>query len=215
MRKVCQVPDDVPLHQDVHGLVVYEDSEPEPRFYSAGADVGLARSSEIFIGAFRDAFALSDTPTESQLLATEMYNLSHFESSSRAQFVSLVTAVECIAKTQIQPPEIVLLVERLLERAKADHVVVKLAKSNPPLHDSLLGRLRNLGIESIGKACERVVLVRLGDESRRQFKGWYGIRSEMVHAGAIPDGVNFESEVNQLDEMVSNLLLTDIQASRG
>jgi hypothetical protein len=203
---------DVPILDDIHGLVVYEDSEPQPRFASAGAQVGFARSKDAFVEAFLEGFALADRPTPSQILAMEIYNLSHFESSLRARFVTLITAVECISKPQDQASEIKDLVERLTKLAEADDVIRRLNNENRALRESFLGRLKGLKKESIGKACERIVFARLGESGKSQFKEWYDTRSKIVHTGVVPDGINVGSEVTRLDEMVSQLLLAEIEA---
>lgn len=214
VRQMFGIEDDVPIHNDVHGLTVYEDSDPEPRFVGVSGKARVGRNKDSFVAAIRRGFALGENLSDRQVLAAEMYNLSHFEGSLRARFVTLVTSVECVAQPEDLPPEIHTLVDDLLRLAKQHDALSGLATNDPTVRDSLLGRLEALKRESIGKACERVVGRLLDAPSRVQFKQWYDVRSKMVHTGKTPAAVDLGTEVTRLDEMVSKLLLADIDATR-
>jgi hypothetical protein len=76
--------------------------------------------------------------------------------------------------------------------------------------DSLLGGLRELRKESISKSCKRFLAQHLGNSAASQFDDYYYIRSHMLHDGKEPRGVDLSKSVNDLDNLVSSLLIAAI-----
>jgi len=86
---------------DVHGLSTYPD-KPSVRIASATWSVQLQTSTEIFFRELTSAYQNNSRLSDKQILALELYSLSHFESSLTARFVMLVTAVEALSYMKVR-----------------------------------------------------------------------------------------------------------------
>ena len=191
----------ITFRNDMYGLLVYEDSDPEPVFVSVTGKIGAKYDKNAFIELFQESFDLVQQVSDVQGLSLEMYNLSHMEASPRAKFLTLVTAVECLARPRRLQNDIPLFVDRLIAIAKNDK-----ALNDERDREAFLSRLRFLKDESIAQACERL----LGNTCAVQFKKWYKVRCKMVHTGETPGSFSIESELADLDAMVSEMLVKAI-----
>ena len=186
---------------DIHGLMTYSEELPV-NVISLSASGILSMSPKIFIDEFIRIFSLNPELSEKQTLALELYNMSHFESSSRARFVTLVSAIEALSMKRIRSESELKHIDILIQLTKKSG----LKKS---ALDSLINALNNLRDESISKACRNQIRSCLGKEAMEQFQIFYNVRSTILHSGKIPEDFEMGSGVGKLDKMVSDLLLKD------
>lgn len=192
------------LLNDIHGLVVFPDDMPV-NFARGSAKVTIGRPPEKFTEALIHGYELAPSLDQKIILALEMYSESHFESSLRARFLTLVTAIEVLADQEELDEEVRLHIDNLIEETKRS--IIPFGKKE------LQSRLGHLKRESIASACKRLVTIYLDDESAVQFTKYYSIRGEILHDGVIPEDVDLGSEVPKLDKMISQLLLAIIDTA--
>lgn len=186
---------------DIHGLMTYSEELPV-NVISLSASGILSMSPKIFIDELIRIFSLNPELSEKQTLALELYNMSHFESSSRARFVTLVSAIEALSMKRMRSESELKHIDILIQLTKKSG----LKKS---ALDSLINALNNLRDESISKACRDQIRSRLGKEAMDQFQIFYNVRSTILHSGKVPEDFELGSGVGKLDKMVSDLLLKD------
>jgi len=192
----------VQLLNDIHGLVVFPDDMPVKLVRVFSAKVTVSRPSEKFTEALIHGYELAPSLDQKIILALEMYSASHFESSFRARFLTLVTAVEVLADQEELDEEVRLHIDNLIKETKRSII--------PSGKEELLSRLGQLKRESITSACKGLVTRYLDDKSAFQFTNYYRIRGDILHDGVIPEGGDLGSEVPKLDKMISQLLLAII-----
>jgi hypothetical protein len=138
-----------------------------------------------------------------QSLALELFNMSYFETSSRASFITLITAIECLVRRDCRPQFWHLLID----------CINNVNKLQDDIHDdkeSFKNGLRWLGLESIARSCRKLVGRLLSRDDVKKFDNFYKIRSELIHNGTTRDNINIGITLSQLREMVHQLLIRDI-----
>lgn len=190
---------------DVHGLCVFPDYE-RVSFVSSSVSPLIATPSTTFVEEFTKAYELNPKLNDKQSLALEMYNLSHFESSLRAHFLMLATAVECLCFQDAQPDPVVGYVETLIEQAQKSGI-------EAVQDTSFLSRLGELKTESISKACRRLVEKHLDADAAALFQKCYRIRCDLSHDGKCSEDLG--TYTPKLDKLVSQLVLADIENTSG
>lgn len=189
------------LLDDVHGLATYKDDKPV--FFGVfRARVILSTPVDTFLKTVADAHRHNPKLSPKQSLALELYGLSHFESSLRARFVTLVTVVEVLCERGKIPKHIQEHLRQLTE-------VTRSADLGETDKKALLRGLMSLKRESISKACQSLVKRCLDDDASNQFKKFYKTRGTIVHRGKVRAGVDLGADVNALDQLVSRLLVTE------
>lgn len=203
------------LLNDVHGLNVYEKDPKLPtRFISGSASGQGLKGISQFEQHFNEAMDMNLHLTDKENLACELYGLSHFESSVRARFLTLVIAIESITKAQRRSDSAVDHVEQLIEATRNSSLP-------SPEVDSLCKILGNLKNESISKSGRDLVDRCLGQSqygnktAKSFFQDCYNIRSELVHSGKPTDeATNLGQLVNVLDQLVADLLTSYFRMMR-
>jgi hypothetical protein len=153
-----------------------------------------------FIEEINRAYEVTRELTEKESLAIELYNLSHFETSLKARFLTLISAIECLAQPRNYDEENQMHINHLIE----------MTKHTPNLteKDSMISRLRELKHESISGSCRKLLKKYLGTEAVKLFIPCYKIRSELLHVGKSSEKYNLEQYMPGLDKMVSALILS-------
>lgn len=187
------------LLDDVHGISVFPEDLPV-RFVSGWARVVRGLRAEEFVGQFRRALEAVTELSSRKALSLELYAASKFESSQRARFVTLVSAVEALAEQEYEDRQILDHVESLIEATKE--------KLEAPARDQLLSRLGQLKRWSIARACKEMVTEHLGPKEAEAFAYAYDVRSEILHEGRVPAGADLGRDCHKLDELVSQLLVS-------
>lgn len=188
----------VRLLDDVHGLSVFPEDRPVLVF-SVSASAVIGKPATRFVEEFGKAYEMSPEFSPKQSLALELYNASKFELSLRARFLTPVIAVECLSTQEEQPRHVL------------DHVkeLVALTKKSfkGPEKGRILSHLGELKKESISKSCRDLVGKHLGAEVAKLFKKCYDTRGKIVHDGEPPEGFDLGHYVEELDKIVSQLLI--------
>lgn len=225
------------LLNEIHGLSVFpEDMRICP--ISVSADLTVGKPVEIFISKFVDAYQVNPKFNEKQLLAFELYTLSHFESSLRARFLTLISVIECLVVHESRPEGIIKYLSSLINLTKATlddknsivtvlnntkdtlnskdavvylETIIELTERQTSEVETLVGGLSNLQKESITNSCKNLVKQYLGEEKAKFFKKCYKIRGALTHSGNIPKDIDFDKCFRDLDEIVSKVLFMSVQ----
>ena len=83
------------LRDDVHGLDVYVEQPPVTRFAFEGYGSG-AHIIEDYEDRLRMFYDANISLTSKQQLALDLYNLTHFENTTKTRFLTLITVVEIL-----------------------------------------------------------------------------------------------------------------------
>lgn len=195
----------IKLLNDVHGLCVY-DAAICTKFASASATASIGTQASRFIEEFTKSYSQRLDLTDKELLAFELYSSSHFESSARARFLTLVMAIETLLKPKPKSTAAQKLVEHFRQMTNDSKLEVS-------ERESLLGSLHWLHDESISKTGRDLVEQHLQGRSysRKEAKDFfthcYNLRSELVHEGRFKDKTtNIGTLVAELEKMVADLL---------
>jgi len=144
-------------------------------------------------------------PSDPVLLSLEIFAGARLESSERAVFIAMVSALEPLAEAQSLGEDVGQFVDNCLQALKDSDTIDQQTKA------SLKGRLAFLRDESIRGALKRVVKERLSDHS----ESWnvvdeaYNLRSEIVHNGKPNDlDVDLQEKSRQLEEVILALYAT-------
>jgi hypothetical protein len=136
--------------------------------------------------------------TDRSALALELFSASRFEASLRARFLTLVSAVACIAQRPMREDRALQLVKRFqseLEDATVDE----------PDRAQLRGSLLDLERRSITGTCKALVATHCGDERARLFVKCYHGRSKLVHEGRTD--MDIGATVNDLEGIVGDTIV--------
>ena len=185
------------LRGDAHGLLVYPD-EPPVCFMSMQGSLVVTSPLDTFTEQFAKTYEKNQSFTDSVTLGLELYGLSYFETSARARFVTLISAIESSAKRATRTTEAKDFIDGLISQTRASQL---------PEADKhqLATALGNLKTESSTSACRRFV-----DENGEPGDGetWarcYTLRHAMLHSGSKP--VELPDLLPKLDEVVRRVLL--------
>lgn len=163
-------------------------------------------------------------------LSLELYGNSYYEYSARAQFLTLITAIESLVKRKKLSKSICDVIDRLKQFVKDSDTISDIEKK------SISERLsQDLKKQTISEAVEELVKTHLDGKEYGYFpeKGilypsefvtsCYKVRSKLVHNGFIDDGFideqlfpsgikNFEELTPLLKLLVADLLLKIIES---
>lgn len=213
-RQMFGLPEYTRILNDIHGLQVYEEGPPT-KFSSGHASLTVGKQVQSFIEAEEECFARELRFREPLHTALDLYSASHFLTASeaahsatreRARFLTLWTALETLTD--------------LLQRERGEqarqhvtHLMEVTEEADLPEGEkqSLLGALRSLQEQSIGKlsqqlAAEYVGGEQYGDEGAVEFvKTCYGLRCKLTHGSASADELS--SVCPPLENMVADVIV--------
>lgn len=190
------------LFNDVHGLCTYSEELPV-KFASVTAKSSIGIQAQKFVNELLAFRSKKRVLTEKQVLALELYNLSHFETSRRTQFLTLIVSVEALSAREERTQEEIKHLDSLVQQTQE-------AQLTGAQKNSLTEALKNLKRESISKACRRLVKERLGQKPMELFQECYDIRGKILHSGKSSKGLPLE----ELDHLISDLLVAEVVTSR-
>jgi hypothetical protein len=176
VRRLNRIPPDTAIVNDVLGLTLLNANQ-----HTLFAGMGSVRAIvgtpvARFVEAFAEGYHVALAIGERGKLALELLSASRFEESLRARFLTLVTAIECIAERTARTDEALALVGRFQAQLESS----ALSRSEK---SALGGSLRDLAKESIGSTCKALVFEHCGMDVARFFTRCYKARSELVHSG--------------------------------
>ena len=200
-----------PVRNDIQGIDVYEHVE-KLRFAKVHVEPKLSKHPSELIDTFQREYLHTRHLTEKQVLASEIYAGSFFDVSPRSRFITLVTAVEALLEPLKRSDK----VEALVEELKA---TTQKSKIDEPTRESMIGSLERLRHQSIRQA-GRTLADRLipneffdGQSSADFFSRCYNLRSQVLHRGAIEDGlVDIWHLANVMESFVARLLLAALNS---
>lgn len=201
----------IQIINDAHGLLVYAGG-PNTKFIRANpVTLILGRQETDFISRVQHAYPQEFQLSDKERVAFELFSASQFELSTRSRFITLVMAIEAL----LQPAD--------REKQAQDHVARLIdLTANSGLPDSektsMIGSLKWLYQESIGKTGKRLAGTLLGNEAYADktpaafFTKCYTIRSQLVHNGSLSDRkTRLDSWVGELERFVADLLKASIR----
>lgn len=175
---------DAPLKLE---YLTYEPASVFERARSSGATCvaygEVSFAPMIVLAELHDAYTLLAEPDEKPLLSMEIFCSARLESSQRATFLALVSALEPLAKEASLGPAVAAFVDQCVQQLRAN------ADIQPELKSSLDGRLLQLRQESIRQALRRLARTALPNqpEAPQLIDDAYALRSQLVHNGVPAD----------------------------
>ena len=180
------------LIQDQGNVTFYEDDLPVD-FIEAHGTCTQTRHITCLIDKI---VSIPHEVSEEIVLASEIYCLTHFESSSRAKFLALITAIEVLGAPTDRSAEEIEVVKKICD-------FVKSSQLPDEQRNKLLSACGNLRKRSIGDSVRGIVKQHLGSEREEEFASLYQIRNKLAHRGPRLD---LGREVAQLQSIVEQLL---------
>jgi hypothetical protein len=183
---------DIPLQLEYTGYepgAVFERNRAEGDRVEAYGEVGWA--PELVISEVQNAYSKLNKADPKLLLSMEIFCAARLESSRRAVFLALVSALEPLARIAKLGPAVSSFVDECLTRLRVDQAIAAEIK------ESLASRVGQLREESIRQALMRLAqeTVPANPDAPRIIKEAYTLRSQLIHAGVPADlDVDLEAE---------------------
>lgn len=166
---------------------------------SCNAFATVGYSPTLVFGELHDAYSLLDTPDEKLLLSMEIFCAARLESSQRAIFLALVSALEPLACEELLGVDVDSFINVCITQLKASKDVA------PDLRASLEGRLYQLRKESIRQALKRLAKETLPNQpdAAHAIDEAYSLRSQIIHSG-VPD--DLDTDLERESRLISNII---------
>jgi hypothetical protein len=191
----------------VHGVLVFEETTNDRVMWGMAGGIVSGAPEKLFVDALTSAERLLPAIDQSALgLACDLVSLLDFETSDRARFVALVTAVEALAETR--PPSSELLRD-LAEKWIGELEHLDTSDLDQRELESFAGRLRDLKEQSIKRSIRALVEQcapgEEADVSHEEFVArCYDARSALVHGAT--DIPNVRPLVVRLRKIVGSVI---------
>lgn len=148
------------------------------------------------------AFIAGVDPPQNLLISMEFFAAARLESTDRARFISLMTALEASSTQQDYGEPIVTVLDQLARDLQAHPMLIGIDSDR--VRSSLAGRVRQLRHESVRQAILRTVRTSIDSEEEARFvDDAYGIRSKMLHEGHLSHGLHAKS--NRLEGILRQM----------
>ena len=202
---------DAPLRLE---YLSYEPASVFERNRSSGAtceaygEVGYAPN--VVLGELQEAYALLKEPDEKLLLSMEIFCAARLESSQRAVFLALVSALEPLAQEAPLGEAVNQFVAECANLLRAS------ANIPPDLRASLEGRLNQLRQESIRQALKRLAREALPNqpEAPAAVDEAYALRSQLIHSGVPTDlDIDLERESRSISAIIRDIYANPLNRS--
>lgn len=198
-----------PFRNDLHGIDIYEHID-NLRFISVNANDKLGENPLNLIQTFHLEYLKGRQLSEKQILASEIYASSFFDTSARSRFITLVTAIEALLEPLKRSDEVQTVVAEFEAKTRQSTM-------DEPSKNSIIGSLQWVRYESIGQS-GRALAHRLlpnelfeGQSSADFFTRCYELRSQTVHRGVITDkSVDMWQLANTMEAFVANLMIASL-----
>jgi hypothetical protein len=196
-------------------IIVYEESS-KPLIISAQAKGKAIRNGESFIKHFTDG--LNYKLSRKQKTILELVNLSFFEYSQSAQFLSLISAFELFIEKRINQEENIVnfVSDKLLNKPSKYQEKYNLTDKQVNNLQSRIGMLKKCSIKENGR---KIIEACLGHEKKYNnqialdfFEDCYDIRSIIVHSKDELDKLN-NNIIRELRNLVKDILLYRVKSN--
>lgn len=146
-------------------------------------NISLEDFSSIAEKAYNQGSDLPPQVLTSVLTSMEFYTSARMESTERARFIGLMTALEALSQQRIYSDKVEDLLKNLASQLEQSTELA--GEENESLRTSLSGRLRELRRESVTQAIRKTLKeYDMGDKKNLDFiKEAYGTRSKILHEG--------------------------------
>lgn len=178
----------------------------------AYSEVGY--SATIVLGELQDAYGLLAEPDEKLLLSMEIFCSARLESSQRAIFLTLVSALEPLAREASLGERVGTLVSECVAK-------LRMSEDIPTdLRASLEGRLLQLRQESIRQALKRLARETLPNQpdAAQVIDEAYTLRSQIIHSGVPTDlDIDLDRESRLVSRVIRDMYasMLDRKLARG
>lgn len=189
------------LSGDVHGLCVFPE-EPPVTCISCRGSGQVYRPIDDLSMRCKEAFRHDVAITPRQELGLELFSLSHFETSLRARFLTLFSAIESVIELKQRSHDARAHVDELVKMTQACSLL------GAEERNQLVSALGNLRSESIATACRGYVADHGNEKDSDLWKQCVPVRNELLHRGET--SANLAALVPQLSNVVSSVLLKRI-----
>lgn len=185
--------------------VVFERFRSDGATMSAEGVVGWTQSTVLSEILDSCKYAVLD---RTLILSMELYCAAFLELNERARFVTVVSALEPLAKQQDLGQEVSKFVDGAILSLKAATGI------DESLHNSLRGRLNQLRQESVRQALLRLSTVWFPERSdvRQLIDHAYALRSQLLHEGALH---NSDIDMGAETGRISNVLRSIYEKATG
>ena len=174
----------------------------------AFAEVG--RSLTVVLGELHKAYAHLPEPDEKLLLSMEIFCAAGLESSQRAVFLALVSALEPLASEAFLGDEVAAFVSDCVAQLRTSATVPTALKA------SLEGRLQQLRNESIRQALRRLAheTLPLQPNAAQAIDEAYALRSQIIHSGIPADlDADLERESRDVSIIIRSMYASMLKTS--
>jgi hypothetical protein len=160
---------------------VFERTRSEGDSLEAYAETAFA--PDFVLGQLHDAYSKLEDPDPKLLLSMEIFCAARLESSQRAVFLALVSALEPLAQTVWLGPDVSSFVDKCLNALHSESSI------GPNTKNSLITRLGQLRGESIRQALLRLAreTIPTNTDAPRVIDDAYALRSQLIHKGVPAD----------------------------
>lgn len=194
--------------------LTYEPASVFERNRSNGATLEgfceVGRLPAVVLGELHDAYAHLPEPDEKLLLSMEIFCAAGLESSQRAVFLALVSALEPLAREAFLGDQVTAFVNDCIAQLRTSTTVPSALKA------SLEGRLQQLRSESIRQALRRLALETLPSQpdAAQAIDEAYALRSQIIHNGVPADlDVDLESESREVSTIIRAMYASILKTS--
>lgn len=194
---------DVPLRLEYlsyEPASVFERNQCTGSICEGYCEVGYAPN--VVLGELQEAYELLKEPNEKLLLSLEIFCAARLESSQRAVFLAVVSALEPLAQQAPLGEAVDQFVAECKEQVKASIAIPQ------ELRASLLGRLDQLRRESIMQALRRLARDTLPNqpEAPAAIEEAYALRSQLIHNGVPADlDIDLERESRTISAIIRDI----------
>lgn len=192
-----------PVLDDRLGATIFE-AKPTPLFFRYKMNGVVGKSTEAFVENIKNSFKQYSFISKKSELASELFVMSHLETTTRARFLAIFMSLEAL----FDP------IKRVMStRAHVDKLIsiTKHADLVQSDKDSLQGALSWLKNESIAQTGKRIAVEYLGGneyyalDPESFFKKIYELRNGLIHRGAT-NMAELHSIIGEFERFVSDVL---------
>ena len=192
-----------PLLLDYQTSLIYDRTQHGGTIGGVSAQLHLEMNSCRLVKLINEIFSDENIEVEEKLLVSmELFTSARLETSDRAKFVGLVSALEPLAQSEAYGnPELEKLVDNFLNELNNTSIPKNIN------NESLQGRIRALKKESISQAIQRIVRESIpaneNEEAVSIIKEAYKIRSNILHEGA--RYTDLEQKSNEIENIIRQI----------
>lgn len=191
-----------PLLVDYQTSLIYDRTQHGGTIGGVSAQLHVNMSSSRLVDLVNQIFSDENIEVEEKLLVSmELFTSAKLETTDRAKFVGLVSALEPLAQSEAYGnPELEKLVDNFVKQLTDTSIPDKIKRS-------VEGRIRDLKKESISQAIQRIVQESIpANENEKAvsiIKDAYNIRSTILHEGSTD--ADLEQKSNEIENIIRQI----------